>query len=67
MCDVIRVCPICGHSYADVPALSRRDNKTLICPDCGIREALEEFGVSDSLAQDHVISLAKQYERRGKR
>ena len=39
------VCPICGKSYAERPALSRKDNKTLICPDCGTREALESLGV----------------------
>ena len=27
----------------DYPALSRRDNKTKICPQCGINEALEDF------------------------
>lgn len=24
-------------------ALSRRDNKTMICPECGTREALQDF------------------------
>ena len=38
-----RVCPVCGQGYYDAPALSRKDNKTLICPDCGTREALEEY------------------------
>ena len=33
-----RTCPKCGCVYTRVPALSRTDNKTLICPDCGIRE-----------------------------
>lgn len=28
------------------PALSREDNQTLICPDCGTREALASMGVS---------------------
>lgn len=35
-------CPICGKPYTH-PALSRRDNKTEICPDCGIAEALESL------------------------
>ena len=38
-----RICPICGREYADYPALSRRDNITEICPDCGVSEALEDF------------------------
>lgn len=39
------VCPRCGATYWERPALSRQDNETLICPDCGIREALESLGV----------------------
>lgn len=40
--NVIRmaVCPLCGKTYHGAPALSRTDNKTLICPDCGTRQAL---------------------------
>ena len=35
--NVIRmaVCPLCGRTYHGAPALSREDNETLICPDCG--------------------------------
>ena len=40
------ICPKCGQSYKGRPALSRGDGKTLICPDCGVREALESIGVS---------------------
>ena len=36
-----RTCPRCGCTYHGRPALSRTDNETLICPDCGTREALE--------------------------
>lgn len=38
-----RVCPVCGKTYTDYPATSRRDNKTEICLQCGIAEALEDF------------------------
>lgn len=38
-----RICPICGRKYTDYPALSRRDNTTEICPDCGVDEALDDF------------------------
>ena len=31
-----RVCPKCGCGYNDYPALSRKDNKTEICPRCGV-------------------------------
>jgi len=37
------VCPICHKDYSDVPAISRKDNKTEICPACGTKEALENF------------------------
>lgn len=36
-------CPNCGRVYSGYPALSRKDNKTEICPDCGIAEALESL------------------------
>ena len=36
----VRICPICGQSYTELPALSRRDNATDICPDCEMMEAL---------------------------
>ena len=42
-----RACPLCGKTYTDHPALSRIDNETLICPDCGVRQALTSIGISD--------------------
>ena len=45
--SVTDVCPKCGQSYKGRPALSREDNKTLICPDCGARAALATLGVSE--------------------
>ena len=42
----LSVCPRCGRTYSEHPALSRVDSETLICPDCGTREALESIGVS---------------------
>jgi hypothetical protein len=38
------ICPVCGASFDAPPALSR-DDKTHICPECGIREALSAVGV----------------------
>ena len=31
--------------YQGASALSRVDNQTFVCPDCGTREALESIGV----------------------
>jgi hydrogenase maturation factor HypF (carbamoyltransferase family) len=38
----VRICPICKAKYTEHPALSRADNETLICPNCGMLEALYE-------------------------
>ena len=43
-------CPTCEKFTTDYPALSRRDNKTEICSDCGTREALEDFNGSGVVA-----------------
>lgn len=52
-------CPICGQEYTGAPALSREDNQTLICPDCGTRQALAAIGVTDKEA---VIARIHDYE-----
>lgn len=51
-----RVCPICGKTYTGAPALSRRDNATYICSDCGTREALESIGVLPA-EQDKILAI----------
>ena len=52
----IRICPLCGGTYTEAPALSRTDNETLICPDCGTRQALESIGVSEE-EQEKILSI----------
>ena len=52
----LRVCPLCGKTYIEPPALSRTDNETLICPDCGTRQALESIGISTE-EQDKILSI----------
>ena len=51
-----KICPRCGHTYIGHPSLSRIDNKTYICPDCGTREALEIIGVSVE-EQDKILEM----------
>ena len=58
-----RVCPICGTTYTEAPALSRLDNETAICPDCGTRQALESIGVSQE-EQEKIISIIHQTSMR---
>ena len=48
------VCPRCGKAYKDRPAISRVDDKTPICPDCGTRESLESIGI-DTAEQDKIL------------
>lgn len=54
-----RKCPHCGKKYTAVPALSRSDNNTLICPDCGIREALAGLGIEEK-EQEQILGLIHQ-------
>ena len=48
-------CPKCGKVYTGRPALSRIDY-SLICPDCGTREALESIGVSAE-EQEKILQI----------
>lgn len=56
------VCPRCGRTYYERPALSRVDNETLICLDCGTREALESIGVSVE-EQDSILETIHRTTR----
>ena len=40
---VSKICARCGKAIVGYPALSRKDNKTEICSNCGTLEALEEL------------------------
>ena len=55
-----RICPRCGCIYRSRPAISREDNITLICSDCGTRKALITIGVSKE-EQDKIISVIHQH------
>lgn len=57
-----RICPICNKKYTAPPALSRIDNSTLICPDCGSRQALESMGVSAE-EQEQIIEIIHSHTR----
>lgn len=60
--NVIRtaVCPLCGKIYSGAPALSRTDNETLICLDCGTRQALQSIGV-DAEEQERIIETIHRH------
>lgn len=57
---VTDVCPKCGVSYKGRPALSRNDGKTLICPDCGVREVLTTLDVSKE-EQESILNAIHKY------
>lgn len=40
---VYPVCPKCMNIYLEPPAISRIDNNTKICSNCGIKESLDDF------------------------
>ena len=58
----LKTCPRCGKPYTGAPALSRADNETLICPDCGTREALDSIGVKPD-EQERIISTIHRCHR----
>ncbi len=39
----MKVCPKCGRKFERLLALSRTDNKTMICDECGTQEALDSL------------------------
>jgi transposase-like protein len=57
-------CPKCKQIYTEYPALSRRDNKTYICPDCGTMEAMEDLAKSREI--EKVKDWAAGYKARKK-
>lgn len=59
----LAVCPLCGRAYHGAPALSREDNKTLICPDCGTRQALASIGIEAS-EQEQILETIHRHTQR---
>ena len=54
------VCPRWGRSYTSQPALAR-DGSGPICPDCGVREALESIGVGAD-EQDRILNIIHSHQ-----
>ena len=44
----IQRCPKCGKEFTEYPALSRVDNETEICPECGVVEAIMSYKHNDN-------------------
>ena len=58
----LSVCPRCGQPYFEPPALSRLDNETLICPDCGTLEALDSLGIKTE-EQEQILATIHRCHR----
>ena len=60
----VNKCPICERYYTQRPAISRVDNRTLICPVCGAVEAMESTGISGELSDKILAVINQSYELR---
>lgn len=58
--EKIRHCPSRGREYVAEPAISRKDNKTEICPICGITEVLDAV-------QENTNRLEEKFEKARRR
>ena len=63
----MKKCPKCGCYYHGYPALSRIDNRTHICPDCGVREALNALGLTSHEQEKVLIEIRKETFKPGMR
>lgn len=49
----LKVCPTCGKKIlSDSIALSRKDNKTIICSKCELKEALDEYSAKPKQSEE---------------
>lgn len=58
----LKICPRCHKAYRGVPALLRADGQTLICPDCGTREALDSIGVEPAEQEKILDSIHRSMQ-----
>lgn len=58
-----RICPRCHKEYIGYPALSRKDNSTEICPDCGTIESLEVLGVDETEIEEILNTIHQCIEK----
>lgn len=49
-------CPRCSQNFSGHPAISRRDNKTEICSNCGTSEAMCDFANFYSIPMEERIN-----------
>lgn len=68
MIDIMK-CPKCGKETEWLRALSRVDNKTMICDECGTKEALDALGLTEgsSMRKSILKCIEKAGGSNGKR
>ena len=59
-------CPRCNKIIVGYPAISRVDNKTEICSNCGIVEALQIFIIADVKEVKGNVKYNKRTSRKHK-
>lgn len=53
------ICPKCNRDFPRLLALSRTDNETMICDECGTKEALDAVGFTEgSLTREAILKEA---------
>ena len=57
------ICPKCGKPYTGHPALSRVDNRTMVCPDCGILEALSSLGIDEAEQKEILRTIHRSMKQ----
>lgn len=62
--EITKICPKCGKTYRGHPAISRVDNETPICPECGTREALESIGIKADEQEQIIDTIHRHTEHR---
>lgn len=56
----MKICPRCSKPYEGHPALSRKDNKTEICSQCGTIEALAAFSNKTCIFEKRYCKYANK-------
>ena len=51
-----KICPRCSEKFSEYPALSRRDNSTDICSECGTKEAMCDFIPLDRIPSEDLLT-----------
>lgn len=62
----MKKCPKCGRGFKRLLAVSRTDNKTMVCDECGVREALEDCvscGALTPREYAEIVAVAMGNER----